>query len=172
MSFTQRLPDTRFGDFLFNLSTVYVAKAENLADNFTGVSYTNGRYIGTPAWRTRANASVDWSYQDWGVTWTARYFSSIKEPCAFANSDDCTYPDYYAPDVLATPFNRLGALTFHDVSVRYKLPWKGQIQVGARNLFGKVGPITYAANGGNSQFVYNPQYDLGRVLFVQYQQKF
>jgi iron complex outermembrane receptor protein len=172
MSFTQRLAGTSLGDFVFNLSAVYVAKNNNLADNFTGVSYTNGRYIGVPTWRLRANGSVDWNYEDWGVTWTARYFSSISEPCAFVDSSACTDPDYYAPDVLATPFNRLGAITFHDVSVRYRLPWKGTIQVGARNVFDKVGPTTFAANGANSQFAYNPQYDLGRVLFVQYQQKF
>ena len=174
MSFTQRLPDTRFGDFVANLSAVYQVKANNLADDFTGVTFTNGRYIGSPSWRLRANASLDWSYGDWAATWTSRYFSSISEPCAFADTSQCTDPDYYSPNFLKRPFNRLGALTFHDISIRYKLPWKGQIQVGARNVFDKVGPITYSANaaGGNSQFVYNPQYDLGRVVFVQYQQKF
>ncbi|HJU38210.1 MAG TPA: TonB-dependent receptor, partial [Tahibacter sp.] len=140
----------------------------------TGVQYTNSRYFGSPSWRIRANASLDWSYGDWGATWTSRYFSAISEPCNFADVSQCSDPDYYSPNFLKRAFNRLGALTFHDVSVRYKLPWKGQIQLGARNVFNKVGPITYSANsaGSNSQFAYNPQYDLGRVVFVQYQQKF
>ena len=43
---------------------------------------------------------------------------------------------------------------------------------GARNVFDKTGPAFYTASLANSQFSYNPQYDCGRFLYAQLQQKF
>jgi iron complex outermembrane receptor protein len=170
LSATYRLPETPIGRFLVNWEANYVSKFETFADPETGIAYSVGRYGAAPVWRIRSNLSLDWSLGDFGATWGVRYFSSLGEPCSF--DAECSNPDYVAPDVLATPFNRLGAVTFHDVAFRYHTPWKGDIQVGAKNVFDKVGPMFYTAAQGNSQFAYNPQYDYGRFFYAQYQQKF
>lgn len=170
LSVTYRLPETAFGRFIVNWETNYVARLDSLADPEAGVAYNVGRYGAAPVWRVRSNLNLDWTLGDFGASWGVRYFSSLSEPCSF--DAECSDPDYTAPDVLETPFNRLGAVSFHDVALRYRAPWNGSFQIGAKNVFDKVGPAFYTASQGNSQFSYNPQYDYGRFFYAQYVQKF
>ena len=63
-----------------------------------------------------------------------------------------------------------GAVTFHDVQVRYSLPWDATVSVGANNVFEKTGPIMYSKP--NSAFSYYGGYDIGRFIYMKYQQRF
>lgn len=170
LALSWRLPETAFGRFVAKWDVNYVAKFENFADPETGIGYNVGRYGGAPIWRVRSNLGLDWTLGDFGATWGVRYFSALSEPCSF--EEECNRPDYVAPDVLETPFNRVGAISFHDVSVRWRAPWNGTVQIGAKNVFDKSGPAFYTASLANSQFSYNPQYDYGRFFYAQVQQKF
>ena len=62
------------------------------------------------------------------------------------------------------------SVTFHDVQVRYSLPWDATVSVGANNVFEKTGPIMYSKP--NSAFSYYGGYDIGRFIYMKYQQRF
>ena len=81
-------------------------------------------------------------------------------------------PLFQAPYTGGTvvPRNRVGSTTFNDVQFRYRAPWNATVSVGANNLFDTRGPITYSKP--SSAFPYYGGFDIGKFLYVQYQQKF
>jgi iron complex outermembrane recepter protein len=110
---------------------------------------------------------------DFGVSWTARYYSGVKERCLNASryADECSDPTFLAPWLKSpTAYNERGAVTFHDVQFRYNLPWDATVSVGANNVFGKEAPVMYSKP--NSSFSYYGGYDIGRFLYMKYQQRF
>jgi hypothetical protein len=56
-------------------------------------------------------------------------------------------PNYTAPDVGpgAYPLNRVGAVTFHDVSARWSAPWNATVSVGVNDVFDKKLPVMYTS---------------------------
>jgi iron complex outermembrane receptor protein len=169
LSVSYRLPKFSFGQFRLNLDANYVDKYnQTLGSGVT--QYSAGQYS---TWRIRSNANLDWSYGDFGATWGIRYYSGLKEDCVFAA--ECNLPDYVSPGVGITPKRQVGGIAFNDVSVRWTAPWQGTFSIGANNVFNRTSPIFYTASSnsiGNSSFVGNPSYDIGRFWYVRYNQKF
>jgi len=169
---TYRLATEDFGTFSSNWSTTYVSSNIFRSTNDTTVvpSPTNG--IGS-GFRVRSNLSVGWDLGNFGVSWTARYYSGVKEQCLSlaAHPDECSDPGVYAPWYKGSRnYNERGSVTFHDVQLRYSLPWDATVAVGANNVFEKYGPNMYTKP--NSVFSYYGGYDIGRFIYMKYQQRF
>ena len=166
-----RLPEFSFGRFALHWDTTYVdynnVKPDNKAQTPVIVQNSLG---GFP--RIRSTASADWTLGDFGATWTARYYSSMKSECSYDinGGPECNQPGRVAPDTGAKAFNRSGANTFHDLQVRWNAPWNASIALGANNVFNHVGPIMYS--GTNSEFKYYGGFDIGRFYYLRYTQKF
>jgi outer membrane receptor protein involved in Fe transport len=167
--------ETAWGVFGAKVDTTYVQHEKNNGNEFIGW------YNGTPNWKWRTVATLDWTRGDWDASWTARYTSAMEENfgCGVASTNSqfaypvCNHPNdlshaKIAPGVLG--YNRIGAVTYHDVQLGWKAPWKAHIAIGARNVFGKDPPIT--ANSFASSF--DASYDLpgGPFYYFQYRQDF
>jgi len=164
-----RLPEFSFGRFAVHWDTTY--EAHNTVKSTDDAAFLNQAtsFLGDP--RIRSTASLDWTYGDFGATWTARYFSSMKEGCVY--DDECNLPDYIGSDGIADPQNRTGANTFHDVQVRWTAPWNGTISVGANNVFNHYGSPQYTNTGARlGQWSYYGAFDIGRFYYLRYTQKF
>lgn len=143
--------------------------------------------------RIRSNLNLGWEMGDFGVNFTSRYFSSIKEACTYftptaANSGaplvtephlECNSATFAPTGVLnsdgspASAFsrrNRTGANTFHDVQFRWNAPWNATVSVGANNVFNKVGPTLYSQPNANTS--YYGGFDIGRFYYARYTQRF
>jgi iron complex outermembrane receptor protein len=166
-----RLPEFSFGRFALHWDTTYVSRLDVKSDNNpdTPVSPQTG-YGGN--FRIRSNASVDWTLGDFGATWTARYYSSIKEDCSYdkKGGPECNMPGHVAPDTGPQPTNRVGSNTFHDMQVRWNAPWNGAVALGVNNVFNHQPPILYSHP--NSQFFTYGGFDIGRFYYLRYTQKF
>jgi iron complex outermembrane receptor protein len=166
-----RLPEFSFGRFRVSWDTTYVSlnniKPDDKPDTAVVVQNSFG---GFP--RIRSNLSLDWTLGDFGATWTTRYYSSMKEACSYdkEGGPECNQPDHVAPDTGASPTNRTGSTSWHDLQVRWNAPWNGTISVGANNVFNKQPPIMYSAPG--SQYPYYGGFDIGRFYYLRYTQKF
>lgn len=166
-----RLP-TDYGNFTGTWLTSYTVKNElktdNLAENPPQQLNGFGGYF-----RVRSNATLAWDLGAFGASWTARYFSGVKDSCYDAELTElCTLPNYTAPDlggnVLAQ--NEIGSNTFHDVQVRWSAPWNATVSVGANNVFEHYSAPQYDAP--NSGYSYYGGYDIGRFVYMKYQQRF
>ncbi|GGA26935.1 TonB-dependent receptor plug domain-containing protein [Dyella nitratireducens] len=182
-------PDTPVGKFKIDTSGTYISSLKEQA--VTGgpvVGYNVGTYdpILGPVWRFRDTTNINWSWGNFGATWTVRYFSALKEPCRpdATNLQEyfpCNNPNSYVQGQLGA--YRQGALAFNDLQFSWKAPWHGQISVGATNVFNRRAPLSYngtfsvigplgpTGTDGYSQFPYNPQYDFARVVYLKYEQK-
>ncbi len=160
---------TEFGTFGTNWNTTYVNRYDTKSTNDADepmepeVGYAD-------TFRVRSNLGLSWNYNDFGVNWTMRYYSSAKEQCYY--TDRCNIPDFKADwtSNQVVPFNRVGSTTFNDLQVSYNAPWNARIAVGANNIFEKQGPIMYSQPSSN--FAYFGGFDIGRFWYVRYEQKF
>ena len=163
------LPAQSWGALAFTWDTTYVDYYESKSDNASpaAVQYTSwgGNF------RTRSNLSADWSLGDYGVRWMARYYSAMYEACD-PKARVCSDVDFAAPytDGLVSPRHRVGSNTFNDVQFRYATPWESTVSLGVNNVFDRVGPTMYTQP--NSSFNYYGGFDIGRFVYLQYQQKF
>jgi iron complex outermembrane receptor protein len=165
--------DTDYGRLSAQWATTYVSLFETKSTNDAGVIPTqdNGMVGDTFAnFRVRSNLNLGWNYSDFGVNWGMRYNSGAKEDCF----DDtiCSNPDFQAPWTEGTiePKNRVGSVTFHDIQFSYKTPWNGRVAIGANNVFEKDPPIFYS--GPLSGYSFYGGHDIGRFIYMRYQQKF
>ncbi|MCF3500114.1 TonB-dependent receptor [Stenotrophomonas maltophilia] len=172
--------DTSYGKLSAGWTSTYVSKnvyrsTNDVRDAITpinGVANTIGTATSL-AFRVRSNLVLGWDVGDFGVSWTARYYSGVKERCLNASryADECSDPTFLAPWLKSpTAYNERGAVTFHDVQFRYNLPWDATVSVGANNVFGKEAPVMYSKP--NSSFSYYGGYDIGRFMYMKYQQRF
>ena len=164
--------DTSYGKFSSSWATTYVSENiyRSTNDSKTVPTPTNG--IGS-GFRIRSNLSLGWDLENFGVSWTTRYYSGVKEQCPSIKlyPEECSDPGVYAPWYKgARNYNERGSVAFHDVQVRYKLPWDATVSVGANNVFEKYGPVMYSKP--NSAFSYYGGYDIGRLVYMKYQQRF
>ncbi|WP_045737308.1 TonB-dependent receptor [Xanthomonas sp. MUS 060] len=164
--------DTAFGNFTTAWMSTYVAKNELKQDNSgnppsqqNGYQNSDGSYF-----RVRSNLSLTWQMNDWSVTWNTRYYSSAKERCFF--NDRCSNPNFTAPEYQGAtyPVNRIGANTFHDLQVSYNTPWNATVAVGANNVFDHYAAPSYSTP--SSGYSYYGGYDIGRFIYMKYQQRF
>lgn len=171
LAINYRLRETAFGDFGANWQTTYTSFLNEQVDD-TGANPTQV-YTGFGGnFRIRSNLQLTWDYGDFGATWGMRYFSSIKENCAYDQSGgpECNLPNHIAPDTGAQPLNQTGSNTFNDVQVRWRAPWNATVSVGANNVFDRQGQVLYSQP--NSQYGYYGGFDIGRMVYMKYQQRF
>jgi iron complex outermembrane receptor protein len=99
-----------------------------------------------------------------------RYYSGLREPCFF--DERCSRPEFAAPDTQGTitPQTDLGSNTFHDLQVRWNAPWNATVAVGANNVFEHYASPAYSTP--NSGYSYYGGFDIGRFVYLKYQQRF
>ncbi|KPN21470.1 TonB-dependent receptor [Xanthomonas sp. Mitacek01] len=171
---------TDFGNFSFTSSSTYTAKDYFVSTNdprlpLSGVGFTS-------QFRIRSNTGVSWDMGDFGVTWGARYYSSMKENCTYFISGS-TEPNLECNEITFAPTGNLtgttsaisrrkrtGSVTFNDVQIRYNAPWDATISIGANNVFDRVGPVMYTQPSSNTS--YYGGFDIGRFLYMRYTQRF
>jgi len=161
-----RLPELAIGQFAIDWQTSYLSKYDEAAQNAAGDDIMIGRVGQDALFRVRSNLGVNWSLGSFGVNYTARYYSGLNEPCIAIG---CTDPDRIAYGETA-PLRKTGSNTFHDLQVRYSLPWDGTVSLGLNNVFDHQGPIMYSQP--NSSFTYYGGFDIGRFMYMKYQQRF
>ena len=161
-----RLPRTQYGQFNIRSETTFANtfKVKSAADadwqNYAGEYYYN---------KIKSNLTLDWELGNWNATWTARYQSSVKDQC-WDTEETATCSNPTGETTFGTGYNTLGSVTYNDVSVGYKLPWKGKILVGANNVFDKAPRITY--NGSSSSSSVDADQPIDRFVYVRYNQAF
>ncbi len=177
------LPKYSFGQFKVALQGTYIASNNVQPTVGAPVQYTAGTSYGNldgAVWRVRSNLTVDWEWRDFGANWTLRYFSPLKGACAYPpptqyTTFPCTMPNYYAPGIGVSPLTQFPSVIFNDLQVHWKAPWHATFSIGVNNIFNRVGPYIYGGgfNAGTDNYAdYNASYDIGRFVYVRYQQKF
>jgi len=164
-----RLPELAIGQFSIDWQTSYTAKYDEEGQNSAGDTITIGRVSEPGLFRVRSNLGVNWQYGDFGVNWTARYYSGMKENCISLADGWCDAPNHYSNGE-TDPLRHTGSNTFHDLQVSWKAPWEATIALGANNVFDHRGPLMYSAP--NSAFAYYGGFDVGRFLYMKYTQRF
>ncbi|MGO1071811.1 TonB-dependent receptor plug domain-containing protein [Lysobacter sp. CA199] len=168
--------DTSIGNFVLNWQNTYVVRDEFKTTDAAGVLPQQNVGFASSAgsnFRIRSNANLSWTKGAVGVTWGARYYSGLKETCLSAVSfpEECSDPGYRAANPSQTrPINKLGSNTFHDLQVRVSVPWNATVSIGANNVFNHLGPQMYSQPNANT--VYNGEFDIGRFVYMKYQQRF
>jgi iron complex outermembrane receptor protein len=163
---------TGFGDFGLNWQTTYTVKDEFKSSNNPLDRPTQNVGFGS-TFRIRSNASLSWSYGDWGASWNTRYFSAINETCLASTipNRSCTNPNYVAANPAQTrPLNKSGSVAFNDLQVRWSAPWNATVSVGANNVLDRVGPPLYSQPSANVN--YYGGFDIGRFWYMSYTQRF
>ncbi|WP_312914906.1 TonB-dependent receptor [Stenotrophomonas sp.] len=166
-----RLPEMAFGQLSLRWNTTYVDYLSRKSDNVDTTPVE--QYTGWEGnFRVRSNLTADWQYGDLGISWTTRYYSSMKEKCSYDldGGPECNLPGFQSPYTDMQPSRKLGSNTFHDVQLRYALPWEGTVSLGINNVFKHAGPIMYSQP--NSSFTYYGGFDIGRFIYMKYQQRF
>ncbi len=164
-----RLPELAIGQFNIDWTTSYMSKYDEQGQNAAGNNIMIGRVGEAGLFRVRSNLGVNWQYGDFGVNYTARYYSGMKESCIDTGEFWCNAPNHYANGE-ADPLRKTGSNTFHDLQVSWKAPWDATIALGANNVFDHKGPLMYSAP--NSSFAYYGGFDVGRFLYMKYTQRF
>ena len=163
-----RLPETSYGNFSIDWQSSYTSVYDQKADDSADTPWIG--YVGTPGvFRVRSNLGVGWAMGDWSVNWNARYYSGMKEACASAPRP-CNDPDNVGVTGSLQPQNRTGSNTFHDVNVALQLPWNATASIGANNVGDHIGPTMFTSP--NSDFPYYGGFDIGRFVYMKYQQRF
>lgn len=163
--------DTGFGRLGIDWQNTYVTQNEfQTSDDaqFTTQSNSFGANF-----RLRSNLGLTWEHGDFGASWMMRYYSAMKESCLSATQfpGECSHPDYIAANPAQTgPINRVGSNTFNDVQFRWNAPWNASISIGANNVFNRLGPPMYSAPSSNTN--YYGGFDIGRFVYMKYQQNF
>jgi iron complex outermembrane recepter protein len=163
--------DTDLGRFTVDWQNTYTVRSEfKTLDTALFTTQANG-FGGN--FRLRSVLGLGWNRGDFGASWNTRYHSSIKEACLSATAfpDECSDPDYIAANPSQTgPINRTGSVSFNDVQFRYNAPWNATISIGANNVFDRIGPPLYTQPNSNTN--YYGGFDIGRFVYMKYQQRF
>ena len=162
-----RLPELSVGQFAIDWQSSYVSKYDEAGENSAGEPITIGR-VGEPGiFRVRSNLGVSWEKNSFGMAYTARYYSGMNEACVAGRP--CNDPDRYQNGEGAAQ-RQTGSNTFHDVQFSWKAPWNATIAIGANNVFDHRGPVMFTSP--NSDFAYYGGFDIGRYMYMKYQQRF
>jgi len=167
---------TDWGRFGLSWLNTYVSKNELKQDNLdTPPLQLNGTTNFGANFRLRSNASLNWDNGPWGATWGVRYYSGLREECFFLPGDPnerCNRPDFSAPEFQGelVDMNEVGSNTFHDLQVRWNAPWNATVAIGANNVFEHYSAPMYSQP--NSGYSYYGGFDIGRFIYLKYQQRF
>ena len=164
-----RLPELPIGRFSINWQSSYTSRFDTRVDDAPDTPTVGnvGSAGTTTVFRLRSNVGVNWKKGMFGVNYMARHYSGLRETCV-ANRP-CTDPDRYANGEPA-PARRVGSNTFHDVQFTLDLPWNATAALGANNAGEHYGPIMFTAPVSN--FPYYGGFDIGRFVYMKYQQRF
>ena len=162
-----RLPEFSFGKFVIDWQNSYTSKFDSAAQDSDGNDIVVGAVGSAGIFRLRSNLGINWSKGDFGVNYMARYYSGIKESCV--PGKPCNDADHVANGE-ADPIMRRGSNTFHDIQAYVKLPWNATAAIGANNFTNHVGPLLWTAP--NSNYPYYGGFDIGRTIYLKYQQRF
>ena len=162
-----RFPVQSWGAVGIAWDSTYVDYYESKSSSDASVPTQNTGWAGS--FRLRSNLNTDWSLGNYGVRWSVRYYSACTKT---ARRRRCSDPNWAAPYTNGKIVRRhhVGSTTFNDVQYRWSTPWASTVSVGVNNVFDNVGPTMYSQP--NSSFNYYGGFDIGRFLYVQYQQKF
>ncbi|MDH5822143.1 TonB-dependent receptor [Luteimonas sp. RD2P54] len=163
--------DTGYGRFGVDLQNTYTVRNEFKSDDVSEFTTQANSFGGN--FRLRSNLNLTWEQGDFGASWAMRYHSAMKEECLDAEAfpGECSDPDYIAANPSQSgPTNRTGSVTFNDVQLRWSAPWNATISVGANNVFDRYGPPMYSAPNSNTN--YYGGFDIGRFVYMKYQQRF
>jgi iron complex outermembrane receptor protein len=174
-------PEFGFGHLGANWQLTYVKDYKSI-DAVTGFAEPQGVGIevkdsGIPKYRS--TLSLNWALADWTAAWTLRYISDMTESCGGSDNGYRDFPTCSDPN--AGPIvdssgpsgrNHLGATTYHDVRVSWKLPVRYDMSIsgGINNIFDKDAPICISCslNGYDAS-----NYDLpGRFTYIEASVKF
>lgn len=164
--------NTDYGRFTVRWATTYVSLYETKSTDDADEVPSQANGFGG-AFRVRSNLNLNWEMGDFAVNWGVRYNSGTKEGCAgFGDGQHCSLPNYQAPDTLGAivPQNEVGSVAFNDLQFSVKTPWNGRVALGANNVFDRDPPIYYSQP--SSGFAFYGGHDIGRFIYVRYQQKF
>jgi iron complex outermembrane receptor protein len=161
--FNYRLPRSSYGNFTLRSDSTWVKTYRIQSEEGAKWDEYNGEYLYN---RLKSNLSLDWALGNWNATFTSRYVSGTKDGC-FSPTVSCSNPGGGAT---FGNYNKIGSLTYSDLSVGYKTPWKGQITVGANNVFDKEPRIV--RRGQASSSVVDPDVPIDRFVYVRYNQSF
>ncbi|KRG68290.1 TonB-dependent receptor plug domain-containing protein [Pseudoxanthomonas dokdonensis] len=167
--------DTDWGRFDLQSQSTYVVKSELKTDNTDSPPQQLNGFGGD--FRLRSNLALGWTRGDFGLTWNMRYYSGVKSGC-LRDPDGkfyegrCSLPEFTAPDLNGeiSAQNELGANTFHDLQVRWNAPWNGTVSLGINNVFDHNANADY--DTPSSGYAYYGGYDIGRFMYMKYQQRF
>jgi iron complex outermembrane receptor protein len=168
LSWNYRFPSTSFGRFTVRSDSTYLTKyAIKSTATANWVRY-EGEW-GTPRFKT--NLNIDWTMGDFGVNFGTRYTAPVKTDC-WSTSPPVTCSNPTDPWTSGgAGYNKQSTL-YNDLSVSYKTPWKGELRVGANNVFDKKPVINYSALDSSSSSSVDPDLPIDRFFYVRYNQKF
>lgn len=166
-----RLPELALGQLALRWNTTYVDYLSRKSDNVDTTPVE--QYTGWGGnFRVRSNLTLDWQKGNLGASWTTRYYSGMKEKCSYDldGGPECNLAGFQSPYTDLQPSRQVGSNTFHDLQVRYAAPWNGTVSLGVNNVFKHEGPVMYSQP--NSSFTYYGGFDIGRFIYMKYQQRF
>jgi len=161
--FNYRFPRSSYGNFTLRSDSTWVKSYRIKSTDEADWDEYNGEYLYN---RLKSNLSLDWALGNWNATFTSRYVSGTKDGC-FSATQDCSNP---TGNATFGRYNKIGSLTYSDLSVGYKTPWKGQITLGANNVFDKAPRVV--RRGQASSSVVDPDVPIDRFFYVRYNQAF
>lgn len=177
-NFNYRLLTENAGNFAFRLNATYTSSAKVTAGQLSEANELVSQALGAfgfPTWRWRANATVNWTMGDFGLTYGMRYLHKVFEPCGsdgllfdagLATRQLCSNPNF---DDISLGWNKVGGTTYHDLSGSWEAPWNATVRLGVRNLFRKDPPFMLTAFANS----FDQAYDIpGRYYWMSYQQRF
>lgn len=175
-----RWKTNNWGSFNFNANTTYTAKDVGVSTNDPRVPLSSVGFGST--FRIRSNANLAWEMGNFGVSWTTRFFSGMKEGCTYfipgstTENLECNEIKFAPTGNVTGTTSALtrrrgvGATTFNDLQVRWKAPWKATVAFGANNVLNREGPVMYSQPSANVS--YYGGFDIGRFFYVKYTQDF
>ena len=169
-------PEWSWGRLGANWQLTYTEDYKS-TDSVTGFQEPQGVGVevkdsGIPKYRS--TFALTWALADWSASWTMRYIDHLTESCGGSDNGFRDFPTCRDPN--AGPIvdssgpsgeNRLGAVTYHDVRLAWKLPTSFNMSIagGVNNLFDKDPPICISCslNGYDAS-----TYDLpGRFWYLE-----
>ncbi|MDX1570132.1 MAG: TonB-dependent receptor [Xanthomonadales bacterium] len=113
--------------------------AEPIEQDFVGFNAGDQAFA-----KWRSNLGINWSLDNWEVTWNMHYVEGTDEVCPVDPAFGLCDLDLDGDGI--NEGNSLGSTTVHDVQVRYHLQKYGmELTLGARNVGDKTPPVSVLA---------------------------
>jgi outer membrane receptor protein involved in Fe transport len=172
-----RLPETAWGNFMFNFQTTYLNRFSDdpspgfpgdFTQQYAGHYSTGASAIANANFsRWKALAGVNWNLGPWSVAWTMKYIG--KYTVGYADLRENESADSQVQGVEL----KYGASVYHNVSASYNIePINTRIDVGIDNLSDKQPALLFQNNVLNGNVDPNTFDTIGRFYFARVTVKF